>query len=207
MPETENTLSRILDSAREEFLEKGFMNASLRNIVKNAGVTTGAFYRYYESKEALFSALVDEHAAYMLNLFRTTLDDFEKLPGDIQTEKMIDISTTTLIEMLEYVYDHYDAFKLLLTCSEGTAYADFTHQLAVGEAESTYRYMETLAAMGYEVEPLHKNLVHIISSGLFSGFFETVIHDIPRDEAKVYLAQFHRFYQAGWSELLGIQFR
>ena len=53
MSETEmTTLARIHAAAKEEFLQKGFQKASLRNIVKQAGVTTGAFYGYYESKEA-----------------------------------------------------------------------------------------------------------------------------------------------------------
>ena len=59
MNETETTtLDLILSAAMQEFLEKGFKSASLRNIVKKAGVTTGAFYGYYDSKEALFEALV-----------------------------------------------------------------------------------------------------------------------------------------------------
>lgn len=45
------TLERIHIAAKREFLEKGFLGASLRNIVKCAGVTTGAFYGYYDSKE------------------------------------------------------------------------------------------------------------------------------------------------------------
>ena len=40
------TQTRILAAAKTEFLEKGFRNASLRTIVKLAGVTTGAFYGY-----------------------------------------------------------------------------------------------------------------------------------------------------------------
>ena len=45
MNEVENTtLSAILDATKSEFLEKGFKSASLRNIVKTAGVTTGAIY-------------------------------------------------------------------------------------------------------------------------------------------------------------------
>ena len=48
------TQTRILAAAKTEFLEKGFRNASLRTIVKLAGVTTGAFYGYYSNKEALF---------------------------------------------------------------------------------------------------------------------------------------------------------
>ena len=45
-----NTLQNILDAGKKEFLEKGFRAASLRNIVREAGVTTGAFYGYFKSK-------------------------------------------------------------------------------------------------------------------------------------------------------------
>ena len=41
------TLEKIQEAALAEFLEKGFQGASLRQIVKNAGVTTGAFYGYF----------------------------------------------------------------------------------------------------------------------------------------------------------------
>lgn len=206
MPETETTLGRILSAAKQEFLEKGFLNASLRNIVRNAGVTTGAFYRYYDSKEALFSALVGEHAEYVLALFNHTIDDFEKLSGGAQTEQMPDASILCLYQMLDYIYDHYDAFKLLIECAQGTAQEDFVHQLVTREVESTYTYMRTLAGMGFTVEPLPKNLVHIISSGYFAGIFETVVHDMPKEEAREHVRQLHRFYSAGWSELLNVKF-
>ena len=52
----QTTLHLIFSAAMQEFLEKGFKSASLRNIVKMAGVTTGAFYGYYDSKEDLFEA-------------------------------------------------------------------------------------------------------------------------------------------------------
>lgn len=206
MSEETTTLDKILSSAKQEFMEKGFLNASLRNIVKKAGVTTGAFYRYYDSKEALFAALVDEEAKYVLDLFDNTIDEFEKLPGDAQTEQMLDTSSLYLAKLLDYIYEHYDAFKLLIECAEGTPYADFIHQLVVREVESTYAYIQTLADMGYEVEPLNKKLIHIIASGLFSGIFEAVVHDMSKEEAREYLSQFHRFYGAGWSELLNIKF-
>ena len=37
----------IINEDVKEFLEKGFQGASLRQIVKKAGLTTGAFYGYY----------------------------------------------------------------------------------------------------------------------------------------------------------------
>ena len=49
------TLEKIQQAAMEEFSEKGFQGASLRQIVKQAGVTTGALYGYFSGKEALSS--------------------------------------------------------------------------------------------------------------------------------------------------------
>ena len=50
---------RIIESAKEEFLQKGFLDASLQEICKNAGVTTGALYKRFKGKEELFCALVE----------------------------------------------------------------------------------------------------------------------------------------------------
>lgn len=206
MEDKQSTLEKIHIAARVEFMEKGFRSASLRNIVKTAGVTTGAFYGYYSSKEELFDALVGKPAEYVLKLFGTGIDDFEKLPGEEQTQQMVDVSGDILEQMLNYIYDNYDAFKMIILCAEGTKYDDFVHQLVVREEESTYTYMETLKQMGYSVEPINKKLIHMIASGLFSGVFETIVHDMPKAEAKEYAAQLQKFYTAGWEELLGVKF-
>lgn len=58
------TQRKILEIGKEEFLAKGFKDASLRGIVKAAGFTQGAFYGYYPDKAALFDALVSEAARY-----------------------------------------------------------------------------------------------------------------------------------------------
>lgn len=59
MTGNEETKAKIEKAALDEFMEKGFANASLRQIVKNAGLTTGAFYKYFPTKEDLFASLVD----------------------------------------------------------------------------------------------------------------------------------------------------
>ena len=50
--------SRLLSAAMEEFLDKGYENASLKEICRKAGVTTGALYKRFDGKEDLFHALV-----------------------------------------------------------------------------------------------------------------------------------------------------
>ena len=62
MTGNEETKEKIEKAALDEFMEKGFANASLRQIVKNAGLTTGAFYKYFPTKEDLFASLVEPYA-------------------------------------------------------------------------------------------------------------------------------------------------
>lgn len=50
----------ILDAARAVFEREGFQAASMRQIARAAGYTTGAIYFYFESKEALYGALLDQ---------------------------------------------------------------------------------------------------------------------------------------------------
>lgn len=89
MSESEQTtLERIHTAAKCEFLEKGFINASLRNIVKTAGVTTGAFYGYFSSKGALFASIVEPHAAAVMGRFMTAQTDFAALPKEQQPDHM-----------------------------------------------------------------------------------------------------------------------
>lgn len=51
-------------AAMQEFLEKGSQVCFRETSSKTAGVTTGALYGYYDSKEDLFEALVDEHYSF-----------------------------------------------------------------------------------------------------------------------------------------------
>ena len=58
--ENKETRQHLLECAKRECLEKGYMKASLRNICKEAGVTTGALYFFFKDKEDLLAALVEE---------------------------------------------------------------------------------------------------------------------------------------------------
>lgn len=202
-----STQKRILEAAKTEFLEKGFRNASLRNIVKVAGVTTGAFYGYYSNKEALFSALVEPHAAAIMGNFVKTQDAFSQLPDAEQPSHMGMESGEYLSWLVDYVYDdpdHYTAMKLIICCSEGTPYQNFIHQMVEVEVDATYLFLDTLRRLGNQVPPIDRQLCHIVSSGMFSGMFEVVVHDMPKEQAKNYVTALRKFYQAGWRELMHV---
>jgi AcrR family transcriptional regulator len=72
---TTETQKKLLSAGKAEFLSKGFKSASLRKIAKDAGFTLGAFYGYYQSKEALFDALAAPAAEGLMLLFKASQDD------------------------------------------------------------------------------------------------------------------------------------
>ena len=197
------TLEKIQQAALAEFLDKGFLGASLRQIVKNAGVTTGAFYGYFSSKEALYNAIVEPHAAALMGRFMEAQTTFAELPEKEQPEHMGLESGRCVDWMVDYICAHREPVKLLLCCAEGTSYEHFVHNMVEVEVEYTQRYMEVLRRLGRDIPVLDKSLCHIIASGMFNGIFEIVVHDMPRDQAMRDVDQLRAFYTAGWSKLMG----
>ena len=198
-----DTLEKIQQSALEEFSEKGFLGASLRQIVKNAGVTTGAFYGYFSSKEALFASLVEPHAAALMGRFMEAQTGFADLPEKEQPAHMGEASGDYVDWMVDYICEHRDPVKRLLCRAEGTSYEHFVHNMVEVEVEYTLKYMEVLRRLGKEIPQLDQSLCHIIASGMFNGLFEIVINDMPREQAHRDVTQFRTFYTAGWLELMG----
>ena len=200
---TTATLEKIQEAALAEFLDKGFQGASLRQIVKNAGVTTGAFYGYFPNKEALFAAIVEPHAAILMEKFMEAQPSFAKLPEKEQPSHMGEDSRTYVDWMVDYVCRHREPVKLLLCKAEGTSYEHFVHNMVEVEVEYTLRYMDVLRRLGREVPELSQSLCHIIASGMMGGLFEIIVHDMPKEQALRDVEQFRTFYTGGWLKLMG----
>ena len=199
------TRDRIHEIAIAEFLDKGFRDASLRNIVKDAGVTTGSFYWYYKSKEELFDALVGEHYGHILQMYDDALESFWNMSKEEQKAHMGDIGGECMTAMVEYMYRHLTEFRLLLTASPGTKYENLLHELTQREIDSTHEFEKHMAELGHPVgTQIEPALEHSITSGMFAGMFELVIHDVPKDKAENCVRQLHAFYTAGWRTLMGM---
>ena len=189
MSETErSTLELIHTAAKTEFMEKGFQAASLRNIVKTAGVTTGAFYGQYDNKEELFAALVNPSYEYMMNRYRQAHEYFESLPMEKQPEQMGKMSSECMYDLLDFSCGHMDEFYLILKCSEGTKYASM---------------IDDMVELGTPAPKIDERLEHIMATGMIGAFFEMVLHRMPFEDAKVFLQQLNDFYTAGWMKIMG----
>lgn len=197
------TLERIHQVAKEEFLKKGFRSASLRNIVKLAGMTTGAFYGYYKSKAELFEALVAEHYDYLLTRFIKAQRQFAMMPHKQQPDVVGDFSGACMFDMLHYAYQHLDECKLILCCSEGTRFSGLIDEMVEIEIEGTHAYQEVLKELGRPSPHIDETLKHILITGMFHTFFELIIHEMPLPDAENYVKEMRAFYTAGWMKIMG----
>ncbi|BDF03556.1 TetR/AcrR family transcriptional regulator [[Clostridium] hylemonae] len=199
----QTTLNMVRKAAMQEFLEKGFKSASLRNIVKIAGVTTGAFYGYYNSKEELFEALVGEQYDYTMNRFCKAQQEFADLPPEEQPDNLTDISGACMHDMLVYAYEHLNEFKIILCKSEGTRFSNLIDEMAEVETKGTHDYLEILKRLGRPSPPIDERLEHMLITGMFKTFFELIIHEMPFEKAEYYLKEMRAFYTAGWMKIMG----
>ncbi len=194
------TLERIHEAAAADFLKRGFRKATLRDIARAAGVTTGALYGYYDSKEALFEALVGEAYDTVMTICRGG-EERQDAHTAGRTPKIMEGFCSR--RLLEYVYDHLTAFRLLLCCSEGTRFSGMIDQMVELGLEETHQYQDSLLEQGLLESSIDPRLEHILVTGMVNAFFELVIHEMTPEQADTYLSQLQAFYDAGWNNMLG----
>ena len=200
-----DTQKKILAVGRKKFLDKGFKDASLRGIVKEAGFTQGAFYGYYPDKASLFEALVEPAASGLVDQFQQAQKThFDLIPLD-RAKKSRDLSTDYLRRFTKYIYDNFDAFKLVLCCSEGTKYATYIHDLVEIEVAQTELYYTELDKKGKLAGHVSREFHHMITSAYFTAVFETVHHDMTREQAMEYIEELAVFFNSGWNGIIKIK--
>src|SRR4051812_4422209 len=100
----ERTLRKILDAAREEFGERGFSDSSIVGITQRAGVALGTFYTYFDSKEALFQALVRDMSAQVRDNVGPALG---------QGIDALDRERYALEAFLRFAREHRDIYRII----------------------------------------------------------------------------------------------
>ncbi|TDD40196.1 TetR/AcrR family transcriptional regulator [Actinomadura sp. KC06] len=75
-PKGRRTEAAFLDAARKVFAEQGYFNAKISDIARQAGKSPGSFYNYYENKEELLQALLEQFSVEVLETsFEAQSDD------------------------------------------------------------------------------------------------------------------------------------
>ncbi|WP_018681337.1 ScbR family autoregulator-binding transcription factor [Actinokineospora enzanensis] len=114
----EQTRKTILDAAAARFDAVGFLGASLSDILAEAGVTKGALYFHFKSKEDLADALVHEQFEVLEPTtvlenpgLQTLIGWSENLAAALQTDVRVRASIRLVIEQGSFIRPASNAYK------------------------------------------------------------------------------------------------
>lgn len=97
-------MRKLLDAAAIEFGERGFYDASISGITRRAGVALGSFYTYFESKDAIFRALVSDMS-----------DAVKRAAREALTEPMsaLEVERAALEAFLRFAAEHKEIYRII----------------------------------------------------------------------------------------------
>lgn len=96
----EDRREQIIKAAMRVFAQKGYARATNRDVAREAGITTGLIYYYFESKEALLKAVLEEHSPFQI-LAQITPEMLE-LPPEILLPQLI-LRVLRIVENEEFL--------------------------------------------------------------------------------------------------------
>ncbi len=202
MEKDKATKERILESARREFLEKGYMKASLRTICKNAGVTTGALYFFFQDKEDLLRELVEEPLRGLtVRIRRHLLEEMEAGANFASTDPdSNDIQAAK--EIVRFMYRYYDIFLILLSKSQGSRYENMVNYFA-DWGEAHYKEMAAQMAARYGRPEPDGYIIHWMAYMQISAFTHLLTHEMDVEKAIENIEQIVVFLVSGWNGMFG----
>ncbi len=185
---------KITASAMQEFMTYGFQAASINKIAENAGITTGAVYTRYKSKDDLFCSLLRApleemaaHGAEVAQLYGRvrSKDDLPLFLQAMQTEMLL---------YMEIMYKYYEPCILLYCKSEGSSAEKMLQDALQQKVSSTIAFLEGIA---------HRQMpgVEILLRQQFVLFTLILQSDYTKEQALEVLSMVQRFNEAGWKEL------
>ena len=200
------TKEKLMASAKSEFLEKGYMKASLRKICANAEVTTGALYFFFEGKEDLFAAIVEPPLTTLIEVLTKHFTE------DILAISASDFSEDYSIEddykhenlgksLVHHLYENYDAFMLLLTKAQGSRFENCV-DILVELIEKSYRKMSNSMAAQNSGYRVNEYMSHWFTHMSVDAFIHLLTHETDEQKAVSHMKQIMDYLVKGWISMI-----
>lgn len=204
MKNDKETRERLLASAKAEFSEKGFMKASLRNICKNAGVTTGALYFFFRDKDDLFVSLLKEPLEGIKTMMFSHYEDEKRkaeqgllLSGDNED----DLEVTE--QIIRQMYQYREEMLILLTKAQGSSLEHVVDEF-VKIADDHYRRMADAMSSQTGKPVIEKNMIHWLAHMQVDNFVYMITHIDTMQEAAIYMKHAVAYMLSGWYGMFGV---
>ena len=196
------TRKHLLECAKKEFLEKGYMKASLRNICKEAGVTTGALYFFFKDKEDLLAELVEEPLrqlyAVMEEHYAAEMRNEDQVA---QLELADDRDLEASREIIRRMYANRDTFLLLLTKSQGSRFETWLEEV-VDISEQQYRRLCDMVTNATGKPRIDDYMTHWMAHIMVDTFVHLFLHETEESVALKHVDALTRYLIRGWMGMM-----
>lgn len=189
---------RIISFAQKEFLEKGYNEASLRNIAKAANVSTSTMYTRFGDKEGMFEYLISP-TEKLPDYLENALGEFFSSDVEEQLGKYDSNRNKGFDTIIDMIYEDYLAYKLLISCAPGDTYKRYLERITAIDVRYTMLFLEENNSKALCENRINKEFCHVVSTAFYSALFHCVEHDMSREDAVKYINELREFYQRGWA--------
>lgn len=187
--EVNKTKERIMLEASSMFARRGYASVSMRDIAKQVGIKAASIYKHYESKEALFYAIVDNISNEYLKFYNRIEKEIEKTTN---FEEVLDC----LFEELLEVYQIFIYYGLSLITTEQfrdeKARAAFVNVfMKTGIEYSKSKFDECVKkkwVKEFDTEALSFLFTNSVLSGTLMRTHENMGHELPYDPKKMLMS-------------------
>lgn len=199
------TRDQILAAAKEEFLERGYRGASLRDIAARAQLTTGALYGCFKDKADLFEQVISPLRDDIIKewIAVTEKPEYNPKSEEAQNTDIFDRECALYRDFVGIIMRHPEEMRLLVVAAEGSPSDGFFRQLSELGMLGAVDFMvhssgeTTLSEVG-----VHRSLKRILSTPVQQFFAWIVKEDIDQEEAEKSCELLLRFTLSGWRSLL-----
>lgn len=198
---SEETKTRLLKAAADEFSEYGFQKSSLRRICTNAEVTTGALYFFFRDKEDLFISVIAPVTDGIYEMIKTHYEHELHSPnlGSPQAE---DADLRMGEKFLEFFYQNKTICNIVLSHRTHSAVCTFFDRVAALTDRQTLLLLQLSSAKISPDSVFNKCTVHWISHLQIDMVLHILSHDFDEQRAKEQLKIMIRFLRGGFLSLL-----
>lgn len=184
----ENSKELIIRAGKQEFLKYGYKGASLRNICKQAGVTTGAFYFQFENKEQLLDEILRPVITYFSAMVqKSTMEEFEGESSSADGDE----------QMLEMLWNYKEECQILLEGTAGTAYEKVFEELQEGLGQGFLLFFGK-----YGISDVDEKLLDVIVRMRVESYLTIIRKEYTLEETKKLARQIGIYCDAGFEALV-----
>lgn len=199
------TRQLLLQCAKKEFMEKGYSKASLRSICKEAGVTTGALYFFFQDKDDLFCSLVSDSLMRIMELIKEH-QQFEENEAkeEILSSNHDMESERILVEVLVHeMYQNRDEMLLLVNGAQGSSLENAVDRI-IDEMDAHNLHLARATCQELGIPMLEEKLVHWMSHNQIDMFLYMLKHIETEEQALAFGRQAMTYLVTGWFALFGV---